>query len=386
MTLLSFEFKKSFRKPFVIIAIFVCTLVDLAGIYFTCQGYKRWTLEEDFNKICQTELCGNITNDKIDFVIKEDRRLTDLISDQSFSREFDPNTYTGYTFQDWMLFHDNIMPRMKYAVDYPYLMDDLLKRANENIHFYKTNQNDFEVRKNLQIVSFYSNRSIPEFQSLIGVKYFLYYDFSSILVLLLCLLLISPIFVSEKENKMTQLLPSFVMGRRKIVNIKLIYSILVVFLLNVWFLIVDLCGFALFSHLAGFNLPLYAVSEFKFTSLNLPIWQFILLNFLLKNLGFITIALIIAFASKIINKSVYVFLVGIMPLLLFFVSQFDIQGFFSLAEIINPILLVKNRYLFIDYAAQNIFGYPTQPVIIVAAVNLGMIILMSFLCKTSEVR
>lgn len=137
MTLLRFEFIKIFRKPYIVISILLFTLIDFAAVFVTSKGYQQWVMEEDQNNVCMEYLCGPIDNEKIDKVINETKRLTDIVNSQKFSREYDPETKTGYIFSDFNLYYGYLEPNLKYAVNYVYVMQDILQRAYENINFYE---------------------------------------------------------------------------------------------------------------------------------------------------------------------------------------------------------------------------------------------------------
>ncbi len=388
MNLLKFEFKKYVFKPYVLILIVACTVINLAGAYFSCAEYKYWYDEENFQKIYNSKLKGKLTDDKINYVISETERLNSLIQDRTFSREYDPNTYTGLIFADDTLFSRDVHPRMEYAVGYAYDMNRIVEKADENLAFLSDKQNPYEMKKNAQIISLYSNRSIQEFYDLMGMKYFLHYDFSSLLALLLCILIIVPVFVGESETKMDQLLPSFKNGREKLVRTKIKFTFVVVFLISLWFSIWDMIGFALFSPLRGFDATLYALEVFRYTPLNLNIWQYILLSFLLRTLGLSTLAALILLASRLFKKTIYVFTVSAAAIFIPYLSQFVVKDHFKFLELINPALLIKNRYLFMNYTAQNFFNTPVSPAIPAVFANLILIsiavTLISQLSKGSQ--
>ncbi|MDX9776499.1 MAG: hypothetical protein RBT40_11175, partial [Petrimonas sp.] len=92
MTLLRFEIIKIFRKPYVIVSILLFTLINFAAIFITNKGYQQWVMEEHQNQVCEEFLCGPIDSQKIDKVISETKRLSDIVASQKFSREYDSNT------------------------------------------------------------------------------------------------------------------------------------------------------------------------------------------------------------------------------------------------------------------------------------------------------
>lgn len=373
MNLLLFEFKKNAFKPYVLVLLIVCTLVNLIGAYFSTAYYQQ--SYENFQKLYNSVLKGELTEDKVNFVISETNRLQELTADGTASHEYDPNTYTGIIYSDYFLFLFDIYPEVKYAVSYAYDNNRIVEKAKNNIDFFTNKNNLYELKKNEQIVSIYSNRIIKEFYDLKGMKYFVSYDFSNLIILLLCVLIIVPVFVGEKETKMDQLLPSFKKGGARLVWTKILFTFAVVFLISLWFSVWDLIGFSLFTPLRGFDAPVYALNDFQFTPLNLRFSQYLILGFVLKTIGIGTLISLVLLASRAFKKTIYAFVVSAGVILIPYLSQFFAKDSFKFSELINPALLIKNRYLFMDFSVQNIFDYPVSSATVAVAANLILTVL-----------
>jgi hypothetical protein len=371
MNLLIYEFKKNAFKPYVILLVLVCTLVNLIGIYLSCGTFRPASDWEGFEKLYESKLKGEFTEDKINFVISETDRLTAIAREHNASTEINPDTYTGVNvYADSFLFMFDIYPPMKYAVSYSFDNNRIVENAKDNIDFFTGKNNTYEVRKNEQIQSLYHDRDIKNFYDLRAMERLVVYDFSSLIILLLCVLVIVPVFVTEKETRMDQLLPSFKKGGLKLVWTKILFSFTVVFLISLWFSLWDLIGFALFSPLRGFDAPLYALEAFQFTPLNLKIYQYFLLVFVCKTIGFGTLVSLVLLASKAFSKTIYAFLVSTSVILIPYLSQFFARDSFRISELINPALLIKARNFFMRFSVQNIFGYPVSSPAVALAVNV----------------
>lgn len=373
MNLLAFEFNKHAFKPHIIFLVLFCAFINLVGAYFSCAYYKQIYDHENFQKIYNRFLKGALTQDKINFVISETKRLRALTADQTASREYEPNTYTGNLYGDNFLFSFDIYPEVEYAVSYAYDNQRIVEKAADNIEFFKARNNLYERRKNEQIVSVYRNRVIRDFYDLKGMKYFVFYDFSSLIILLLCVLIIAPVFIGEKETRMDQLMPSFKKGGVRLVWAKIVFAFTVALLTSLWFLVWDLIGFSVFTSLDGFNAPVFAMKVFQFTPLNIRVYQYILLGFALKTLGIATLVSLVLLASRVFNQISYAFGISAGAILIAYLAQFVAKASFPFYELINPALLIKNRYLFMNYATQNIFDYPIPSVIVAVAANLTII-------------
>lgn len=381
MTLLKAEILKAIRKPYVPIAFIVLTAVNLIGVFLSNRVYQAWAPEADYNRLCVERACGPIDSELLDYVIGETNRLSLMIATETFSRDYDPDTYTGYILKDWIVFHDYISKNLKYAVGYDYVMQDVLRRAVENVDFYQRFGNERMARVNREIYRLYSNRHIPEFRNLYGIRYYLHYDFSSLIILLLLLLTLSPVFAGEKANRMNLLFPTYPDGGAALLGAKIAFVFLVTIAYSFWFYLVDLIGFSIFAHMQGFSLPLYAVQDFQFTPLRLTVFQYILLGFALKTLGMSLAALWIAAASRFLSGVFQVFIAGLIPVFLYFVGNPMPGAGLTRFDFINPILLIKNRYLFFSFDPLFFGSFLIQSAAVVVFAGVIGAGLLTFLCR-----
>lgn len=388
MNLLIFEFKKYAFKTYIILLVLICTIINLIGAYFSCAYYKKVYDHENFQKFYSSLLKGTLTEDKIKFVISETKRLQELTADQTASHEYDPNTYTGNIYADNFLFSLDIYPEVKYAVSYAYDNKRIVGKAEDNIDFFTNKNNSYEQTKNEQIVTIYGNRVITEFYDLKGMKYFVYYDFSSLIVLLLCVLIVVPVFVGERETRMDQFLPSFKKGGTRLVWTKIMFTFTVVLLISLWFSVWDLVGFSLFTPLRGFDAPVFALKDFQFTPLNLKVYHYLFLGFVLKTIGVGALISLVLLASRAFKKTIYAFGISAGVILIAYLSQFIAKESFRFFELINPALLIKNRYLFMNFAVQNIFDYPVRSstVAIAANVTITSIVVALIILSSKNIR
>lgn len=373
MKLLYFEFKKNFFKPYVIWLILACTFVNTIGIYLSTSYAKQTYSHEAFQMIYNTKLKGELTEEKVNYVISETERLTKLTEERTTSHEYDPDTLTGTIYGDNFFFSMDVYPNVKYAYSYYFTNNQIVEKAKNNIDYYSEKNNPFELRRNETIYSLYKDRIIENFYDLTGMRYYIYYDFSSLIVLLLCVLIITPVFVAEKETRMDQLLPSYKKGGIKLIWIKILFTFIVVLLLSLWFSLCDLIGFIIFMPLHDFSAPVFALEDFQFTPLNIQFSQYLFLSFVCKLIGFCSIISLVLLASRVFKKTNFAFLCSALVVLFPYLSQFYAKGGFDFSELINPALLIKNRYLFMNYSVQNILNFPVSSSIVSVVLNLLVI-------------
>lgn len=230
------------------------------------------------------------------------------------------------------------------------------------------------MNENHDIIRLYSGRAINEYRNLNGARSLLFYDFSELLIILLLILTLTPGFVSEKENRMEQLFPTFPKGGSQLNYAKFLFIILITAIYCIWFFVMDFIGFAMFSHLQGFSLPLYSIQEFELTPLTVSILQYYGINLILKFFGMLLVAFFISILSKVLPNMVYVFLGSIIPLVLYFVWQPRTHATLSRFEFFNPMLLIRNRYLFLSYNSVFVGSYPIQPVVLAILASTLMLL------------
>ena len=359
VNLLRFEFKKFVFKPHVLLLMIACTLINLVGVYSSCRYFRLGSDLEAFTTLYDGFLQGKLTEEKINFVITETERLQALTADQTASHEMGTGMYTdGNVFSDFFMFIFDIYPKMEYAVSYSFTANEIVKKASDNITFFEEKGNHYEVRVNEKIAARYANRVIHEFYDLRAMENYLIYDFSNLVALLVCVVMIVPVFVSEKEAEMDKLLPALKNGGGKLVQVKVIFTFLIVLQVSLWFSLWDFIGFSLFSPLQNFDAPLYAIEIFQFTPLDITISQYFLLNFIFKTIGLGAITSLVLLASQAFRKTLYAFAVSTIAVLIPYLSRLSEKRSFTFVELINPALMLKNRHLFKLYSVQNIIGYP----------------------------
>ena len=238
----------------------------------------------------------------------------------------------------------------------------MAERAKENAAVYKERGQTLEVRKNSVIYHLYSGRSIKAFAYEEMYNYYLNYDFSGILVLLLCLYGVVSTFVCEKETQMDMLLLTNPGGGKKTTFAKIAAASLFVISVAIWFSVVDYIGFVYFFGTAeGGNLPLYAVRNFSTAAVNCNLWQYAILSAVIKAVGVWTMSMVFLLISLFGHSTLVPFVADFGAALCFIIIGAS-QSCFSNAwlKIINPYSLLANRILFSKTEFIGFAGYPVQ--------------------------
>lgn len=382
-TLIRYEFFKICCKRALLIAIVIFSVVNLAKIQNVYQSYSylsNGTEKHSWDKVywdLYHQFSGEITLEKVDNLLSLYRPLEERTGDLTASTATnDPDTFTGNLYSDRNLLDKYYVKPMNYFYDYQRSALEVAKRARENSTFYTALGNDYEVRKNAVIYHLFSNREIPTFEYTEMYNYYVNYDFSSVLVLLLCIYGIVTVFVNEKDTQMDQLLITNPNGGLKTCVAKVIAASAFIVGISLWFSMLDFIGFAIAFHtFEGGNLPIYAISNFETASVNVSLFQYVLVSAAVRAMGFWTLGMVMLWAAMFWRTPLIPFVINFsvsLGLILLGASS----AFYSTAwkKIWNPYALLVNRMLFGKTEFINLFGYPilSYQVVICISVIIGI--------------
>ena len=291
--LIRYEFIKQFCKRSILALFVVFSLANLFKIYGEYKSYSyltdgngerswhtlHWQLYEEYQ--------GEITPEKVERLLAVYQPLVEATSDMTASTATDdPNTMTGNLYSDRNLLDKYFVQPMQYSYEYSGRSEQVANRARQSAALYGERGAVYQQRESGAIYNLYAGRTIPAFSYREMCNYYLNYDFSIILTLLLCLYGIIGTFVSERETQMDMLLLVSPNGGRKTALAKILAATLFLLLTSLWFSLLDLIGFAAsFQTLEGLALPVFAIPNFAEVSVNFSIFQYVLLSAALKCAG-----------------------------------------------------------------------------------------------------
>lgn len=353
--LFRFEIKKIFSKRIVLLAIVLFVLLDIVKIGLLHQEtIGQDTLFQAKQKILE-EIRGPITKETLSFVINRQRELDALVQNASYSTQYDPDTYSGYQYGDSMLFNE-FYEAMDYAYHYTQNLQKKMEKASENLELFPSGS--YEARVSEKILEAYGERVITNFYDTVGYEQYIGYDFSSLCVLLLLLLVISPLFAEEAEVQMDRLLLSSPKGRYSVARAKAAVAFFMAVVVPLLFCLVDFICFSLLFSLEGGTNPLYSLKYFRDTPFDGSIFQYLLLSLLLKILGSVFFSALYLFLSSRFSHSLPSFLCSGSVLLLSIIGN-DFADT-PLWNMVNPILLFANDEAFSSFRQADFFGRPVS--------------------------
>lgn len=365
--LIRYEFYKLFCRRSILVVLILFSVFNLWKIHSEFQSYSYLADGKSSNSWNSVywqlygEFCGEITTEKINSLLAMYQPLADATADMTASTKTDnPDTMTGNLYSDRNLLEKYYVQPLKYFYNYSSYATEVAGKAKENVSVYKEQGQIYEARKNSVIYHLYSGRSIEHFAYLEMYNYYLNYDFSGVLILLLCLYGMVNVFVCEKETQMDMLLLTNPNGGRKTVSAKIIAASLFISGVAVWFSVLDYIGFAVsFGTIQGYDLPLYAVSNFSTAAVNCTLLQYSILSAFARMAGVWTMSMLFLLISMFWKNALIPFVMnfGVAFCMVLFGAAFEFSDNAWL-KICNPYAMLNNRMLFSDTEFVNIAGYP----------------------------
>ena len=364
-----YEMKKLFWKKSLLLILLLFTVIDVAKVrqeyhgttYLTddrAEGMMSW--KEAFWKL-YGQYGGRLTEKKMNAFLKQYQPLQEETADMTVSSiADDPKYMTGSAWQDFNLMEKYYEMPMKYFYLYGKNAEKVAKKAKGNISFYQKHGNSYEEKKNAVIYHLYQGREIRDFSYMEMIHYYLYYDFSSVLIFLLCIYGIVRVFACEREAQMEELTVVSVNGGRRLVRHKILAVALYTVLISLWFAVVDFFSFAWFyQSLEGMGMPVYAVENFACASVGCSIWQYMMLSFAARTLGFLVFGMFFLLLSECCKNALLPFVLSVMvSIVSIFIGDYFAHSSHILCKVLNPYFLVSNRLLFGRTEFVDVFGAP----------------------------
>lgn len=382
LKILRYELKKIFEQKsiWVIGAILLC--VSLFGVYkdFYVPDYDadgKPTYSYAIRQM-QATYAGELSDENIQ------RFMSDLsqaeVNYNTDSETFNPEKYyigTAYGDYNMMLELKTEMERIYYYNDY---VVKIRNEARKDALGFES-KNDYLYKYNAKITNVYSDRKVTGFYFTKGFSEYFGYKFSSFIVMVMLLLGLTTRFSCECETGMNNILLTSRYGRDKTNLAKIVSGFIYALFLSVLFSVIDLC---VFKWMFGFDLThqfLYALPEFQDTTLNIKVWQAVVLMFLLKTLGFLILSGIIMLWSAICSRTMTAYIgSAISTVVLMLVSIIIPKGVGEYLNLLNPLKLINCQPWFEKYSVIRLFGNPVFTVYVV--VGVGAVVLCTVVTAT----
>ncbi len=351
-----FELKKMFRNK---LLLFMLLLFGILNLYRIYSGYRKQTGSEPqfysaYFRIYEN-VSGEWNNDIIRYVVAEYEKAKAVVDAGGFSTEPNqPGTHTGYIFGDMNVF-EQIKNEMDERYHYEQTMRKLTANAAENAAFYEQKGNTELAAKNRKIAETYQDRKVTAFYDTWGLNEYFKYDFSTLLILILMILMLSPLFAKEHELEMHGLL-HLAQNAGKLPVCKLAAGGIAVCAVSLLFFTEDFLAFRSLYHISGLFQPVNTLDGYFYSPLHLRIGTYILLNAALKILSFLVLGSICSAVSAAAKHELVPFCVSFSVMLMLVAG--DAFAGSSVLSVLNPVTLLSGKKLFREFQTVSFFGTP----------------------------
>lgn len=372
--LLRYEWRKNFRSPWLI--VFLVLLLAANGWRLQSEFRGQRSTDEALYEQFYARWKGTITTENVGELMTIYGPLMEKEKAMSLNRTPGSGTYTSTEAGDQQFFSSCFYTEMQY--DYLYINQATLiaQRADALAGLYDDQGLAYPGAQSRALAGLFRGRVIPDFADTRYLRVWLEHDYSSLLVLLMCLFALSTVFVSEWESQMYMLQRVSPLGSGASVAAKLISSALFVCGVCVLFYGEDFLVLQLLSgHWEALSSPVYAIRYLESTPLTMTVGSFVVWTMAVKTLGVLTLAWLILLLSCLARQTLTAFASGLGSILALVLLQEYSRSRVGL-KWFNPLELIHIRELVLDVRFVNILG---RPVILHSFVILGSLFIMALL-------
>lgn len=377
LRLLAFEWKKNFLSPWMV--LFMVALLIANGWKLHTE-YEKKTAEFSEYQATYEEFyfrwSGTITTEKAQELMTIYGPLQEKEMTMSLDFSEGSGTYTYSENGDYRFFFSQFANEMEYDYLYVNQAISMTQEARELAALYERNGNTYKAAESEAFAQTFQNRVISQFADTRYIEVWLNHDYSSMLVLLLCLFGLCTVFVTERETEMYMLQRTSKLGGGASVAAKLTASVLFIGLVCVLFYGEDFLILQLLSgHWEALSSPVYAIRNLEATPLNMTIGQFVCWSICVKALGMIGCGCLILLASCLFKRVLTTFVAGFGSIMALIVLQEFCRTRVGL-KWFNPMELVMVRDIVTDTEFVNVLG---QPIPLYTFVIVGVLLTMAVL-------
>lgn len=359
LRLLAFEWKKNFLSPWML--LFLVVLLAANGWKLTGE-YQRSNSEfADYEAVYEEFYAhwkGTITTENVRELMDIYGPLAERAESMCLNFSDGSGTYTSSEFEDYRFFYMQFANEMENDYLYVNQAIAIARKARELGELYESRGITWKAAESRAFAKIFQNRKISQFADTRYIQTWLNHDYSSMLVLLLCLFGLCTVFVTERETEMYMLQRTSRLGGGVTVAAKLTASALFTVLVCVLFYGEDFLVLQEISgHWEALSSPVYAIRNLEATPLNMTIGQFVLWSGGVKMLGMLSCGCLILLCSCLCRRVLTTFVAGFGTIMALVVLQEFCRTRYAL-KWLNPMELVLVREIVTDAAFVNLFGHP----------------------------
>jgi hypothetical protein len=368
--MLFYELKKIVSNKAILLLL---GLLITANIFSITYNYLFGSIDDDFYlpklrsspaqltfyKDAHLKLDGPITELNQNWLFHVTEVYENGIRLGQYTTLYDPDTYTGYYFGDYVILKKHLYTPYYYTVSYKAYAREVVQRADENITFYSNYKNYQEVSKNKAISWLFKNREINAFYDLHAWELLFKNWPSDVIILLFLIFCTIQVSYYEKSLHLTALIKTTQNGKKALFHYKWLTLFLMTIFVVALFSFINCITYQLLYGLNGGYLPLYSIESYKNTPFTGRIDVFYLILIAMKCLGSLVIVYVIAWVSSLFASPRNTYVVSLMLVVVAFIAQTYIYSEIPVqivVSLLSPMTLLRGERLFTSFYGLNIDG------------------------------
>lgn len=206
------------------------------------------------------------------------------------------------------------------SINYNANIESIVSKTLENLEWSKSHNNTEGIKISEKIIKLYGERTIRDFKYTEGLQRFINNNFSTFLMFLLIVIVASRSYADEFESKVYQIQKPTMMDKLTPIAKSLALLIFCVVICFV-FIGTDLLFYSIYSYLGNLSIPLYSISSFYTTPLNLSVLSFVIIKGIFTAIGLWFFALLFSLVSLLTKKTALSILIN--TILMIFINFYE---------------------------------------------------------------
>ena len=389
--IIKFEFLKIFTNKLFIFTLLVLILTNIIIIHVTDKlneneipysAYKLLNMEiknlseEEKGNLIENEYEKNYAYNIINNVKNLENSENDYMREyakslkqeninlyEKYADDFKNATYkyTGEIGKE-LSFWEEIKKEFEESKNYTKIIKDILDKAEnlETISIFKDSQDDFSNKNIKDTAKEYEklqNTQVTFIPSK-GINTFTQMGITDILVILLIFVIAVIIIYEEREKNLLILIKSTKNGRSKTIFSKIIVMLICIIFISIIMYGINFIYYGISIGYGNLSASIQSINSFIYCTLQIKIWQYLVLFIITKVIMLFIISLMILLISSVSrnNISSYISLIGIFGISYILYSTIDPISKFNVFRVVNIINLIEVNGIFKTYTNLNILG------------------------------
>lgn len=329
---------------------------------------KENYINQEYEKIYAFNIIDNVKNLKNndDEIIKQ---YAETLKEENkelyekYIKEFGSQTYkyTGDILKE-KFFWEEIKNEYQKTKNYKRTIEEILEKSEnlDTISIFTDSEDSFS-KKNIKDTAKNYEKMIDTNINFIpskGIENFTSFGITDIFIILMIFVISTIIIFEEREKNLLILIKSTKNGRTKTILSKIIVMFIIIIGITLIMYLINFIYYGINIGYGNLNNSLQSISTFIYSTLQIKIWQYLILFMITKILVFCIVSLMILIVSSTAknNFSNYIAVISILGISFLLYKIIDPISKYNIFRVINIINLLEVNSIYKTYINLNLFG------------------------------